>query len=290
MIGKPEIPGFGRLRLLAVLLPAGAVGAFEFLRHQWLTHALPGWLAEGWAGNVLGALVVAGAVYGFVRVFGEIIQRSARETARVREEAAVLSERQRLAREMHDGVAQTLFYLGANLREVRTLLEAGEEGEALDGVRTAELHLEEAHERVRAAIADSRQSGARDLGESLRRAAEEVSGRLGMRVVCEVEGCPSVPASSQKQVLAIVHEALTNAHRHGRAREALVRVDAGDGSVRVEVTDDGGGFDPRTHRGEGSYGLEIMAERARMLDGELRLASSPGRGTKLTVRLPEAGA
>lgn len=271
---------------MAVLLPAGAIGAFEFLRHQWLAHALPGPLAEGWVGNALGALVVAGAVYGFVRVFAGLVESSARESSRAREETAVLSERQRLAREMHDGVAQTLFYLGANLREVRALLEAGEGAEALEGVRTAETHIDEAHARVRAAISDGRGGGTQDFGESLRRAANEASGRLGMRVVCEVEGCPAVPASSQRQVLAIVHEALTNAHRHGRAREALVRAGAGDGGVAVEVSDDGGGFDPRNRPGEGRYGLEIMAERARILDGELHLASSPGRGTKVTVRLP----
>ncbi|HKH12429.1 MAG TPA: ATP-binding protein [Rubrobacter sp.] len=275
-----------RLSLLAVLLPAGAVGALEFLRHQWLAHVLPGPLAEGWVGNALGALVVAAVVYGFVRVFGGIVQTSARETARAREQAAVLSERQRLAREMHDGVAQTLFYLGANLREVRVLLESGDEGEALEGVRAAEQHLDEAHARVRAAIADSRQGGTQDFGESLRRAAFEASGRLGMRVTCEVEGCPAVPAFSQRQVLAIVHEALTNAHRHGRASEALVRVDSGGGGFAVEVSDDGGGFDPRARPGAESYGLEIMSERARMLDGELRLTSSPGLGTRLTVRLP----
>ena len=64
-------------------------------------------------------------VYGFVSVLGGLIQNPARETARAREQAAVLSERQRLAREMHDGVAQTLFYLGANLREVRALPGSG---------------------------------------------------------------------------------------------------------------------------------------------------------------------
>lgn len=286
VIGKQKASGLGRLRLMAVLLPAGAIGAFEFLRHQWLAHALPGLLAEGWVGSALGALVVAGAVYGFVRLFEGLVQSSARETARAREEAAVLSERQRLAREMHDGVAQTLFYLGANLREVRALLEMGHEGEALDGVRAAETHLDEAHATVRAAIADSRQGGTPDLGESLRRAANEASGRLGMRVACEVEGCPAVPASSQRQLLAIVQEALANAHRHGRAREALVRAGAEGGGVAVEVSDNGGGFDPSARPGEGSYGLEIMAERARMIDGELRLASSPGRGTRVTVRFP----
>lgn len=290
MTGRPEASDLDRLRLLAVLLPAGAAGAFEFLRHQWLAHVLPGPLAEGWVGNSLGALIVAGVVYGFVRVFGGLVQSAARETTRARERAAVLSERGRLAREMHDGVAQTLFYLGANLREVRALLEAGHEEDALDGVRTAEGHLDEAHARVRAAIADSRRGGTQDFGESLRRAADEASGRLGMRVVCEVEGRPAIPASSQRQVLAIVHEALTNAHRHGRAREALVRAGAGEGGLAIEVSDDGGGFDQRTRPADGSYGLEIMSERARMLDGELSLTSSPGRGTRVTVRLPGPGA
>ncbi len=125
VIGIPQARGLDRLRLLTVLLPAGAVGVSEFLRHQWLAHNFSGSLAEGWVGNVLGAVVVAGVVYGFVSVLGGLIQNSARETARAREQAAVLSERQRLAREMHDGVAQTLFYLGANLREVRALPGSG---------------------------------------------------------------------------------------------------------------------------------------------------------------------
>lgn len=69
-----------------------------------------------------------------------------------------------------------------------------------------------------------------------------------------------------------------------------MRIGAGDGGVAIEVSDDGGGFDSQTRPGEGSYGLEIMSKRARMLDGELRLTSSPGRGTKVAVRLPGSGA
>ena len=60
--------------------------------------------------------------------------------------------------------------------------------------------------------------------------------------------------------------------------------------MRVEVSDDGGGFDPRARSDEGSYEPEIMAERARMLDGELQLASSPGCGTRVTLRVPEPDA
>jgi hypothetical protein len=91
VIGIPKASGLDCLRLLAVLLPAGAVGVLEFLRHQWLAHVLPGPLAEGWVGNVLGAVVVTGVVYGFVSVLGGLIRNSARETARAQEQAAVLS-------------------------------------------------------------------------------------------------------------------------------------------------------------------------------------------------------
>lgn len=293
-----DAPGFVRLRWLAVLLPTLAIGAFEFFRHEWLTHALPGWLAEGWPGSLLGALVVAGVVYGFVRVFSGLVRRSALETVEAREQTAVAIERQRIAREMHDGVAQTLFYLGANLREVGALVASGEDEEALGELRTAERHLKEAHERVRAAIADSlRGEGTEDLGEAVRRSTARTAGKLGLRVDCEIQAGLSVPAPCQRQILAIIDEALTNAHRHGEASGAVVRVGATggtnggpngepNGGLAVEVSDDGRGFDPGAEPNGESYGLTIMAERARMVNGDLRLASTPGQGSTVTVRIP----
>ena len=295
MTGKLDAAGFGRIRRLAVALPALAIGLFESLRHGWLAHALPGWLAEGWPGNALGALVVGGVVYGFVRVFAGLVRRSALETVRAREEAAAVFERQRIAREMHDNVAQTLFYLGANLREVGALVEAGERDEALAELRAAEGYLKEAHGRVRAVIADSsdrRDDGPEDLRESVQSVASRLAMRLGMRVECRVTGRPRPPLHSREHVLAIIHEALTNARRHGRAGEAVVRVGAADeepgGGFSIEVSDDGSGFDPAGMTGEGSYGLAIMAERARLIGGQFALASAPGRGTRVTVRVPGA--
>ena len=292
-----------------MLLPTLAIGAFEFFRHEWLAHALPGWLAEGWPGSLLGALVVAGVVYGFVRVFSGLVRRSALETVKAREQAAVAIERQRIAREMHDGVAQTLFYLGANLREVGALVASGEDEEALDELRTAERHLKEAHERVRAAIADSlRVEGTEDFGEAVRtihrphRRQARTAGRLRDR------GRPLRAAPCQRQILAIIDEALTNAHRHGEASGAVVRIGATgktgggtgranggpngepNGGLAVEVSDDGRGFDPGAKPNGESYGLTIMAERARMVNGDLRLASTPGQGSRVTLRIPEVEA
>jgi signal transduction histidine kinase len=274
---------------LAVLLPALAVGLFEFLRHQWLASMLPGWLGAGWLGNVVGALVVAALVHVFVRFFTGVLREAALEVARAREEAAVVVERQRIAREMHDNIAQTLFYLAVKLRETDELMAAGESEEARDELRTAREEIRAAYHQVRAVVADLRQQAElEDFGEAVRRTATELAERLEVQVTCEVAGRATLPVSSRQHVLAIVQEALINAHRHGRARHTTVRLETMGEDATVEVSDEGAGFDPNVVPQEGRYGLTIMEERAQMAGGRLGLKSAPGRGTRVTVHLPGA--
>lgn len=280
---------FRRIRWLAVVLPALSVGLFEFLRHQWLASMLPGWLGTGWPGNVAGALVVAAVVYVFVRFFTDILQEFVQEIAQAREEAAVAVERQRIAREMHDRIAQTLFYLTVKLREAEDLMVAGESEEAHSELRTAREETKAAYHQVRAVIADLKQQAElEDFGEAVRHAATELAERLGVRVTCEVLGRAALPSSSRQHVLAIIQEALINAHRHGGTQRASVRLKAIGKDTTIEVSDEGAGFDPEAVSQEGRYGLAIMEERAQMAGGQLSLDSTPGRGTRVTVYLPGA--
>jgi signal transduction histidine kinase len=282
-------PDFRRIRWLAVVLPAVSVGLFEFLRHQWLASLLPGWLGAGWPGNVAGALVVAAVVYVFVRFFTNILQEFVLEVARAREEAAVAVERQRIAREMHDRIAQTLFYLTVKLREAEDLMVAGESEEAHRELRTARGETKAAYHQVRAVIADLKQQAElEDFGEAVRHTATELAERLGVRVTCEVVGHATLPISSRQHVLAIIQEALINAHRHGRTQRASVRLKTLGKDAAIEVSDEGAGFDPSAVPREGCYGLAIMEERAQMAGGQLILDSTPGRGTRVTVHLPGA--
>ena len=122
----------------------------------------------------------------------------------------------------------------------------------------------------------------------MRRTAAELAERLGMQVACELTGCTTLPVSSRQHVLAIVQEALINAHRHGRAQRVTVRLWTIGKDTVVEVSDEGSGFDPDTAPREGRYGLTIMEERAQMAGGQLDLDSAPGRGTHITVHLPGA--
>jgi len=265
------------------------VGLFEFLRHQWLESVLPEWLGSGWLGNVAAAFVVAAIVYVFVRFFTNILQESASEVTRAHEEAAIVIERQRIAREMHDSIAQTLFYVTVELREVENLVASGQTEEAYNELCTVREEIRAAHHKVRAVIADLRQQAAlQDFGEEVRRTATELAGRLGMKVTCEITGRVAVPISSRQHVLAIIQEALINSHRHSRTQHATIRLTTIGEDTIVEVSDEGAGFDPDTVPREGSYGLTIMEERAQMSGGQLRVESTPGHGTRVTVHLPEA--
>lgn len=280
-------PDFGYIRWLAVLLPALSVGLFEFLRHQWLASMLPEWLGSDWFGNVVGAVVVAAVVYLFVRFFTGVLQESALEAARAREEAAIVMERQRIAREMHDGIAQTLFYLTVKLRDVDDSIAAGESEEARSELRTARRETKAAYHRVRTVVADlRRQAELEDFGEAVRRIATALAEQLGVEVDCEVMGYDALPVSPRQHVLAIIQEALINAHRHGRAQRAKVRLGTIGEDTMVEVSDEGIGFDPGAIPQEGRYGLAIMEERAQMAGGRLVLDSAPGHGTRVTVHLP----
>lgn len=280
-------PGFRRIRWLAVFLPALSVGLFEFLRHQWLASMLPGWLGTGWMGNVAGALVVAAVVYVFVRFFTNILHEFVLQATQAREEAAVAVERQRIAREMHDRIAQTLFYLTVKLREVEDLMVAGQSEEAHGELRTVREETRAAYHQVRAVIADLKQQAElEDFGEAVRRTAMELGERLGVRVNCEVAGRTTLPISSRQHVLAIIQEALINAHRHGRTQRASVRLKTNGRDAAVEISDEGTGFDPGAVPREGRYGLAIMEERAQMAGGQLSVDSTPGHGTCVTVHLP----
>lgn len=270
-----ERPGGGaeqrRLKWAAIALPALLLGGFEFIRHRWLEHSLPG----TW-GNLLGALIVAGAGYGFIRYFSDSAARTEQELGRSRAEAAVLAERQRIAREMHDGVAQALFHVRVRLAELESAAGGGL-GPELARLRQ---HVGTAYDQVRAAIADLKLAqSAEDPLESLRRAAEQAAGQLGLHLTLDLRSLPDLSPTAAGHVAAIAAEAISNAARHGGARQVMVRADRS----RLTIHDDGAGFDPTARAGEG-FGLMIMEERAGLAGARLRVDAARGRGTLVELR------
>ncbi|HEY8371091.1 MAG TPA: sensor histidine kinase [Thermodesulfobacteriota bacterium] len=264
-----------RVQWLAVLLPALLVGLFEFVRHHWFADALP-----GFQGNVLAAALAGGSVLAFVRYFTRLVSRAERELSRARAEAAVLAERQRIGRDMHDGVAQALFLVRVKLEELDEDLAAGATERARARVALLKTQVGRADDEVRAVIAGLKHdSAAEDPVEALRREASRVAADLGLEFTLAVDALPRLDAQGRQHLAAIVSEAMANAARHGGATRVSITGD----SRRLVIADDGRGFPPAGDNGGRGFGLVIMAERAQLIGGTLDVESAPGHGARLTV-------
>lgn len=230
------------------------------------------------------AAIIAGLLLVYLQA--RIRRRRERESQR-REFEAVLSERGRFAREIHDSLAQGLTSISLQLECVRDDL-------AVDPER-ARGHVETARSLVRDSLREARRTvwnlrplklGESDLASALKGYAADLT-RDG-KVACsqEIEGTPRpLPAEHETALLRIGQESLTNAIRHADARRIGVRLRFGDGWVTLVVRDDGRGFDVSARSGQG-YGLSGMRERVAALGGSLSIDSKPGEGTEVSATLP----
>jgi signal transduction histidine kinase len=195
-------------------------------------------------------------------------------------------ERARLARDIHDGLAQDLWL--AKLTAVRLSNHPGldSDGRALcaDLLRSIDAGLTEATTVFTALRSVGEPTTT--LSELVERQVEEFSDRFGVRVECLLTEVPPLPAHVSVEILRVLQEALNNVRKHAVARQVIVRVDQKGGAVTLTVKDDGVGFAAPV--GADGYGLQGMHERARSIGGRLTVSSVPGRGTIVTLRVPTA--
>jgi signal transduction histidine kinase len=198
------------------------------------------------------------------------------------QEAAVIEERMRLARELHDGVAQDLAFIAGQTRE---LAASSADAKVLRWIAEA---ADRALSDSRDAIQMLRRPRSQSLGIAVRQRAFELAERAGLKLVLEVDDELEADPEIEHAVLRIIEEAMSNIARHGHASTAMISLTASDGNLVARIADDGRGFVPRkiTPTRDGGLGLLSMAERAYSIGGELRLQSEPGRGTKIEVAVP----
>lgn len=214
-------------------------------------------------------------------------KRRRKQVAQRREFEAVLAERGRFAREIHDSLAQGLTSISLQLECVRA--------EVIADPEKARLHLENARGLVRDSLREARRTvwnlrplalGEADLATALQRFATDLTRDAKIAEHQEIEGTPRpLSAEHENTLLRIGQEALTNAVRYSGANKIVVRLRFGNDWVTLSVRDNGKGFDVAERVGKG-YGLTGMHERVAALGGSLSIDSQPGEGTEVSATLP----
>jgi signal transduction histidine kinase len=193
-------------------------------------------------------------------------------------EAAILEERRRIARELHDGIAQELAYVVAQAQRTVGQRDARDILEKLSIV--AQRALDDSRRAIVALVGPLHQS----LAAALEQTTDEVAQRTGIRIKLELADEVDVNPATREALIRIVREAAVNAVRHGHAHQITVRLTR-DSQIHLEITDDGAGFDAAAAT-QDRFGLLSMRERAQALGGDFRISSQPGDGTKVEVVLP----
>lgn len=297
-----------------LLLPLAGQATFLFSR-----RAAAAWIAALMLANLLGQLHQFGwpgslsfiflytAAILFVAAFSLITIRS--QNARHRSEAllaelqdvhrqlqayagqaeelAVAQERNRLARELHDSVAQTLYGLTLQSEAAARKLAAGQVDQVADDLRFFRTSAQQTLQETRLLIFELRppildESG---LAAALRARIEAVERRSGIRVRLDLDDVGDLPSPVETALYRIAQEALNNVLKHAAAGQVTLSFNRSGKTLCLEIADDGRGFDPQNvaHRG---YGLANMRERAEQVGGSLTLSTVPGQGTTLTVEVP----
>jgi signal transduction histidine kinase len=204
------------------------------------------------------------------------------------QQLAVVEERNRLARELHDSVTQALYGITLHAEAAFRQLKANQSEMADGQLKELRSTAQEALREMRLLIFELRPSVVEMQGliPALRARLEAVEERAGMEVEINVTGKLDLSDRIQDGLYRIIQEALNNALKHAKANRISLNVTGELASVRVEVIDDGLGFNPDTAVEGGGLGLDGMIERAELLGGNLNLESKPGSGTKISIEVP----
>jgi signal transduction histidine kinase len=249
--------------LVRWLGPALALGAFARVNYVLFPSLYSGWL---YTGDLLRTGCYAVLLVGAAREIGQYWSAQTR--------VAVLEDRRRLARELHDGVVQELGYIRGESFGI----------DRDSGLRDRILGAcDRALDEARGAVEALGRSADEPLSFVLHRSARQVADRYGGRVVVDLDDAVVANPEQRHALVRITREAVSNAIRHGAASCIQIRLTRTQDGRRLVVEDDGMGFELAGLSGAAGYGLVSMRERAAGLPGAFAIASTPGQGTTVEV-------
>jgi signal transduction histidine kinase len=201
------------------------------------------------------------------------------------EQLAVMEERQRLARELHDSVTQSLFSITLYAEAASRMLAAQKFDTTAEHLRELQATAQEALREMRLLVFELRPPLLAEQGlvAALQSRLEGVERRAGLRAELKVVGEKRLPIPVEEELYGIAQEALNNVLKHAGAKHVMVRLEFVGQSALIEVRDDGAGFELASAGDRGGLGLRGMTERAQRVGGRLTVQSTPGEGTVVRV-------
>jgi signal transduction histidine kinase len=255
------------LKIMAILIPPLLIGGFELIRHHALLHKL-----SMTTGNYLIILLTLAVSYVFSTWMFKVIEEKNQRLANEREMRAIYEERERLAKELHDNIAQTLFLLKVNLKK-------GKINEANGLVGSIDSHVRQAIYNLRMNPTDMISFSKRV--EHWLNEWNTVSG-IEMKVSIQlVEGY--FTPSEEVQLFGIVQEAFTNIRKHSKAKTATLSLHTSNDGWEMSIEDDGIGFSPKDVKFN-QYGLVMLKERVHKIGAVIDIHSEGNKGTRIHIK------
>ncbi len=237
-------------------------------------------------------LAIAVAIIAALDLFE---QETDRALAEARRRELLARERERIGRDLHDGIIQSIYAAGLHLEEASAALGTDEQV-ARGRMRTVLGELDRISNDIRRTIFDLRSASleTRDAEEIVSSVADELRANTLVQLDLRIEGewRPRLTAEQAEELHKIVHEAFSNILRHARAKRVDVRLRATRRQLFLEIHDDGMGFDPGAAEAKGrlgrAHGLGNLRRRAELLTATLQIQSAPGHGTSVSLTMPVA--
>ncbi len=256
-----------------------------------ITHLALSQLADRWTWIMQGYNLTLLVVYTLFSFVAAVVPYRINLNIRRRiEREAIIEERRRIAREIHDGVAQSLGYLNLKTKMVSDSVSSNNSVQALKEINDIQKVVQDTYDDIRESI-DQLSHEIRNLPiiSALNSYVNEFGNNNGIKVdFFYPKPFPRLSPVAELQLLRIAQESLTNVRRHAFATEVEIKLENSDEVIEMLVKDNGQGFslEDLEESPPGYHGLNIIKERAETLGGELHISTSPGDGTALMVSLP----
>ncbi|CAM2884375.1 histidine kinase [Paenibacillus sediminis] len=274
---------YKQIKWMILIVPTLTVGIWEYVRHQFLMPYI-----SMTAGNYLTPIILFMVSVTLLAQLFKILERYQEELNQERAVKATLEAREQLARELHDGIAQSLFLLSVKIDRLERKEPKFIESEDLHSVRKT---VHEVNRYVRQAIANLRYNATSETviaGESMRERVEQLVQETHIRSKIDWRIPDSSLSPNEKvEMLACIREALLNIQKHAKASEITVSGQGEGNRWTVQIEDNGVGFEGDPFGWNDRYGLKIMKERAEEMNWHIAITSVPGK-TTVTIEKGES--